>query len=64
MRPNLAIALVRGASLTRISAIVSSMPYADIKDAIDFVRKKNRHVESHDTLPYDNLLVPLTVFAR
>jgi hypothetical protein len=32
-----------------------------IKGAIDFVRK-NLHVESLDNLPYDNLLVPLTVF--
>ena len=32
-----------------------------IKGAIDFLRK-NLHVESLDNLPYDNLLVPLTVF--
>jgi hypothetical protein len=32
-----------------------------IKGAIDFLRK-NLHVESLDNLPYDNLLVPLSVF--
>lgn len=45
------------------SKVRSSFPEVatGIKGAIDFLRK-NLHIESLDNLPYQNLLVPLTVF--
>jgi len=45
------------------SKVRSSFPEVatGIKGAIDFLRK-NLHIESLDNLPYENLLVPLTVF--